>query len=295
MPAVAAWLVARPYNAILALAITMLAPGLATLSGAILLFLVIRQDLRSAVLAAAVATALILIVDLLVGASPVQRLIGLVSFWLPIVALAQVLRRTRSLTLTLQLAVVVVMLGCIAFFVITSDPAVFWSDFIEATPVLQEFRLVEWKQAIQASDAQFAGLMTALFAIGYWFGLVIVVLLGYWLVQQAPEKSGVFGRFCDLNFGRVIALLLAVTSVVGFVLSAVWIQSIAMLLFAVFWLQGAAIVHWLHASGIVPLFVVFAAYILTIALAEFVIPALAILGYTDAWFRFRHRAPKQLK
>ena len=74
---------------------------------------------------------------------------------------------------------------------------------------------------------QFAGVMTTMYAIGYWFGLVAVTLLGYWLYLQLPEKSAEFGRFRDLNFGRVVALILAVTSVAGFIFDAIWIQSIA--------------------------------------------------------------------
>ena len=66
-----------------------------------------------------------------------------------------------------------------------------------------------------------------------------------------------------------------------------------MLLFAVFWLQGAAIVHWLHAGGYVPAAVIIAAYALTLVLFAYLFPALAVLGYTDAWFRYRHRVMKQ--
>ncbi len=179
------------------------------------------------------------------------------------------------------------------FFVLVSEPVSFWQQVIAAEPVLQSLQLQEWKSAVGATESQFAGVMTTMFAIGFWFGLVIVVLLGYWLYQQLPGNSPRFGRFCDLNFGRVIALLLAVTSIVGFALDAVWIESIAFILFAVFWLQGAAMVHWLRSRGLVPTIAVSAVYVLTILVPQYVFPALAVLGYTDAWFRYRDRVTKQ--
>ena len=293
MPSVAAWLLARPHNAIFALAITMLMPGLATVSGAILFFLAVQLDLQKTLFAAGLAALVVVVAALVTGSSALIVLIGVVSFWLPILVLAVVMRETRSLTLTLQLSVIMVLLGTGAFFALLSDPVAFWQEMITSNPVLQELRLPEWKVALGVSESEFAGVMTTMFAIGFWFGLVIVVMLGYRLYQAQPGKTAAFGRFCDLNFGRVIALLLAVTSIAGFAFGVIWIKSIAVVVFAVFWLQGAAMVHWLHASGYVPVLVVFAAYALTIVLFEYLFPALAVLGYTDAWFRYRLRVMKQ--
>jgi hypothetical protein len=295
VPSVAAWLLGRPQNAVFALAVTMLMPGLATLSGAILVLLALQLDLQKALQATAFATLILLGVALVSGTSPVVTLISLASFWLPILALARIMRQTRSLTLTLQLSAIVVLVGTCGFYVVQDDPVGFWEQMIASNPVLQALQLPQWQNALEASAEQFAGVMTTLFAIGFWFGLVIVVMLGYWTYQQLPGKTAEFGRFCDLNFGRVIALLLAVTSVLGFAINAIWIQSIAVIIFAVFWLQGAAMVHWLHMSGLVPTLVVFAMYAMTLVLFEYLFPALAVLGYTDAWFRYRSRVTKQHK
>jgi hypothetical protein len=293
MPSVAAWLLARPYNAVFALAITMLMPGLPTIGGAILVLLVLQQDLRRAVTVAVLAGSLLLVVSLVTGSLPLQVLLQVGSLWLPILGLAGVMRSTRSLTLVMQVSVIVVLIGTCLFYLLAVDPVKFWQEVIAAEPLLQSLQLQEWKSAVGATEVQFAGVMTTMFAIGYWFGLVIVVLLGYWLYQQLPDNSPRYGRFCDLNFGRVIALLLAVTSVTGFALDAIWIESIAFILFAVFWLQGAAMVHWLRSRGFVPVIAVSAVYVLTIFVPQYVFPALAVLGYTDAWFCYRDRVTKQ--
>lgn len=297
MPSVAAWLLARPQNAVFALAFAMLMPGMAMLSGAILLLVVLQQDLRRAGLAAVLAGSVLLVVAVALGSSPLQALLQIASLWLPVMGLSAVMRKTRSLTLTLQVSVLFVLIGICSFFVFANDPAGFWSDVIAADPLLQglEDPLLEWKTVIGATELQFAGVMTTMYGIGFWFGLIVVVLLGYWLFLQLPGNSPEYGRFRDLNFGRVIAMLLAVTSVAGFAIDAIWIQSIAFVLFAVFWLQGAAMVHWLRSRGMVPVIAVSAVYVLTILVPQYVFPALAVLGYTDAWFQYRNRVTNNSK
>ena len=295
MPSVAVWLLARPQNTVFALVVAMLVPGLAMVSGAILLLVVLQQNVHKASLAAVLAGSILVAVALGLGSPPLQAFFQVALLWVPILGLAVVMRSTRSLTLTLQLSVIMVVVGTGLFFVLIGDPIGFWQYVIAADPLLQSLTgsLQQWQSAIGATDMQFAGVMTTMYAIGFWFGLVVVILLGYWLYLQLPEKSPEYGRFRELNFGRVIALVLAVTSVAGFLIDAVWIQSVAFFLFAVFWLQGAAMVHWLRSIGLAPVIAVSAVYVLTILLPQYVFPALAVLGYTDAWFDYRNRVTKQ--
>ena len=96
-----------------------------------------------------------------------------------------------------------------------------------------------------------------------------------------------------MNFGRVIALIMALVSLLAFVSGAAWLQSVAFVIFAVFCLQGLAVVHWLHSVGKLPLLVVIMTYVLMPFLHVFLIMALAVLGYMDAWFTFRRRVAKQ--
>ena len=85
--------------------------------------------------------------------------------------------------------------------------------------------------------------------------------------------------------------MMAVSSVVALLTNAAWLQNIAFVLFAVFWLQGLAIVHWLHGRGILPAFAVVMVYVLMLPLSAVIVVGLAVLGYIDAWFGLRRRAP----
>jgi len=105
-----------------------------------------------------------------------------------------------------------------------------------------------------------------------------------------PGGSSNYGQFRDLNFGRVLAIVMAVTSLAAMASSAVWIQNVSFLMFSVFWLQGLAIAHWLRAEGRIPGFALVLVYVLLPVLNFLVVVGLAVAGYADAWFAFRKRA-----
>ena len=90
--------------------------------------------------------------------------------------------------------------------------------------------------------------MTMFIVIMLWTIYAGTFVLGYRLYCQLPDELPQCGRFSDLNFGRVIALMMALSSVVALLSNAAWLQNIAFVLFAIFWLQGLAVVHWLHAK-----------------------------------------------
>ncbi len=133
--------------------------------------------------------------------------------------------------------------------------------------------------------------MTMMAVFTVWTWIVLVLLLGYGLFQNLPEKKAIYGRFCDLSFGRVLAGIMAITSALAVASNAVWLQNLAFVIFVVFWLQGLAVLHWLHVGKRLPLFVLLATYafLLVPVLNGLIVIALAILGYLDAWFNFRTR------
>ena len=86
-------------------------------------------------------------------------------------------------------------------------------------------------------------------------------------------------------------MTMAISSVVALLGDAVWLQNIAFVMFAIFWLQGLAIVHWMHGKGILPAFAVIMVYVLMLPLSAVIVVALAVVGYIDAWFDLRQRVP----
>ena len=295
MQPLAAWLVARPQNAVLALAATLLLPVLQIFSGIFMVLLVLKQGVRLALVEAAIAGVLLALVSLLAGAPVMQVLIGALTTWLPAVLLAVTLQASRSVTLTMQVSVLVAAVAVLGFYVVVDDVLMFWQPVM--TFMMEWARdnsLHEQAQLIETDPAVVAQMLTIVFVMSSWTMYALYLLFGYRYSIAVAGETGEYGRFCDLNFGRVIALIMAVVSLLGFATDMDWLQSIAIVLFAIFWLQGLAVLHWMFVDGELPLFVVIMTYVLLPFLHVFLIMALAVVGYTDTWFQYRRRvAAKQ--
>lgn len=290
MHPVAAWLVARPQNSILGLAATLLLPFAQLISGAVLVLLVLQQGFRLALLESAAALAILALVTLLVNVPLAQLLVNAVVSWLPVMLLAAVMLRSRSFTLALQIAAIAAIAVTLVFFVVLGDPTVFWSEALtRLSAFFAELGLQEQADQLATHTAVLAPQMTMVVVSSSWSMIVLVLALGYGLYRALPGKSNEFGRFCDLNFGRVLAMTMAVTSVAAAFAGSVWLQNVAFVAFVIFWIQGLAIVHWLLAERRVHAVVVISVYALLFVLSALVVVALAVVGYVDAWFDFRQR------
>jgi len=291
---VATWLVARPHNAVLALAATLLLPVLHILSGAIIVLVVLHRGVRLAVVEGAIAGLLLVAVALVVAAPMAQVVFSIMATLLPAVLLALLLQATRSLTLTLQVSAILAAAAMLVFQLAVNDPVAYWQPVMTALEQWTRENNLQLQGQLLVAEPELAAEMLTLAAVlTRWMLYVLYLLFGYRLYSALPVKTGNFGRFCDLNFGRVIALTMALASVIAVVSEADLLQDIAVVLFAIFSLQGLAIVHWLHIGGHLPFFVVIATYVLVPVLHVFLLLALAVLGYTDAWFDYRHRKSSQ--
>ena len=249
--------------------------------------LVLAQGTKLAVIEALIAAAVLLTVSLLFGVSIESMTTLMAGTWVPVMLLAMLLLNTRSLTLAMQVSVIVAILGMLGFYVAVADPAAFWE------PYLVQMTELARQNNLQLNTELFsAEVMTISAVLAFWMLYVIGLLLGYALYKRLPRETGAFGHFRDLNFGRVIAFTLALASVLAFLVDATWIQNTAFVLFVMFWVQGLAIVHWMHGEGMLPFAALIAVYALLPFLQVLLMTALAVFGYTDAWFDFRRRLKK---
>ncbi len=291
----AEWLVARPLNAVIGLAAAQSLPLFGFLSGAVFIYLILRQGARLAVIEAAVAGGLMLGLAAALGLPLEPKVTVMASVWIPAMLMSLLLTQSRSLTLALQLAVIIMVLAVLAFFAVAGNPVEFWTVFLTAlVDAWREAGLNEQADLVGSQIAALAEHMTVWVAFVSWAISALMLLLGHALYQQSPGERQDYGRFRDLNLGRVIAGAMAVTSVVAFVAQFAWLQSVAFVMFAVFSLQGIAIMHWLHAEGMVPVFLLVLMYGTMVVLSPIVVTAMAVLGYIDAWFPLRRRRVRPL-
>jgi uncharacterized protein YybS (DUF2232 family) len=175
---------------------------------------------------------------------------------------------------------------------VLGDPNVFWGEIlVRISDSFREMGLTQHADILAQERDLIAPQMTVLVVITTWSLYAVVLLLGYAVYRTLPGITSNFGLFRDLNFGRVLALIMATASVVAMLTGAVWLQNFAFVIFAMFWLQGLAIVHWLHANKRVPLAVIILVYALIPLLNALLVMGLAVVGYIDAWFGFRTRNP----
>ena len=287
MQAIAAWLVARPQNAVLGLAVTLLLPAPQLTSGVILVLLVLSQGTKLALVEACIAAAVLLTVSLIFSVSIPSIVTLMAGTWVPVLLLAVLLLGSRSLTLTVQVAVIVSAVAMLVFYIVVDDPVAFWQPYMETMAEIVRQNNLQLNLELLTAEV-----MTVSAALAFWMLYTIGLLLGYALYKRLPGETGEFGRFRELNLGRVIAVVMALTSLLAFVVDAAWLQNLAFMLFVVFWVQGLSIVHWMHAQGTLPLAAVIAVYALLPFLQVLLMTALAVLGYLDAWFSFRRRMKK---
>ncbi len=289
MQALAAWLLAKPQNAVLGLAVTLLIPWVPPQlsSGVIMALLVIAQGLRTAAIEALVAGALMIVISLLVGVSAASVVVLAAAAWLPVLALTVLLVTTRSLTLTMQVSVILAVVGLVGFHVAVADPVAFWEPVLVATAELARQSGLELNTQLLTAE-----LMTVSATLAFWILPTTGMLLGYGLYRKLPGETQSFGRFRDLSFGKVIAAALGVVSVLAFAVDSAALQGMAAVIFVAFCVQGMALVHWMHYRELLPVGVVISMYILLPLLQVLLVTVLAVFGYMDAWFGFRRRMKK---
>ena len=284
MQAIAAWLVSRPQNAVLGLAVTLLLPAPQLTSGVIMVLLVLGQGTKLAVIEACIAASVLLTVSLLFGVSISSIVALMLGTWLPVFLLAALLSGSRSLTLTVQVSVIVAALAMLGFYVVVVDPVAFWQPYMTLMAELVEKNNLQLNLELLTAEV-----MTLSAVLAFWMLYTVGLLLGYALYKRLPRETRDFGWFRNLNLGRVIAFTMAATSLLAFIVDVAWLQNLAFVLFVVFWIQGLAIVHWMHAERQLPLAALVAVYALLPFLQVLLMTALAVFGYMDAWFDFRRR------
>ena len=287
MHAIAKWLVARPHNAVLGLAVTLLLPAPQLISGGVIALLVLTSGTSRAAVEAIIAAAGIAVASLILGGSLTSVMVLVVGAWVPVMLLAMLLVTMRSLTLTLQVSVIAAVAAMLLFQVAVPDQAAFWQPYLDVMEaVIRENGLQLDTELLSAE------VMTVSAVLVFWMLYTAALLLGYWLYRGLPRETVDFGRFRDLNFGRVIALTMAVLSVLAVVIGAAWLSNVAFIVFVMFMMQGLALMHWLHGEGILPIFAVIAVYLLMPFLQVLLVFVLALIGYTDAWIGIRRRLKK---
>lgn len=205
--------------------------------------------------------------------------------WVPVIILAQVLRSSNSLALTL-------LAGILIGVVVIAFQYLYWAD-LESGWVAQllQNRAGEVQLAEQEAEQlrQFVHLMMVLMASSLYLMYVLVIFIARWMQANLADSRGFGQEFRSLTLGKPAALFALVTVPLALLLQQAWMMSFAFIVVIAFMFQGIAIVHSRLASkkqayGLLVLF-----YVLLVFVWQITGILTAITGIVDNWLNFRKK------
>jgi MFS family permease len=209
--------------------------------------------------------------------------------WLPVIALAQVLRSSNSLALTLLAGVVIGIL-------VIGFQYLFWTD-LESNWIGQMVERQDGDAQLSQEQAQqlmqFVRLMMLLLASSLYLMYMLVIFIARWLQAKLADSEGFGQEFRALALGKPAALIAVVVIPLGLFLQLEWLISIAFLVIIAFMFQGIAVLHSRLAAKkqAYPLLVLF--YVLLVFTWQITGILTAITGIVDNWLGFRKKPGNQ--
>ncbi|MGQ9659344.1 MAG: hypothetical protein ACUVT0_04460 [Thermochromatium sp.] len=218
----------------------------------------------------------------------------LAVLWVPIWGLAVILRATRSLNLTVQLAALGGLVMVIATHVSLGDPAAYWRELIEP---LHQALLDDGLLQVETSQAAFDRLsqwMTGAFAAA----LVLQYLLSLFLARawqaQLYNPGGFSAEFKALRVGAPVGWLFVLFLAWGLLAQGGVGRDLLPVLGLLLLLQGLAVIHRLrelhhaHQGWLVAL------YVLLVFFMPQMVLLLISVGLIDLWADIRARVEQRL-
>ena len=262
-------------------------PLLSILSGAIVGLIILTQGLISGTRVILVSIVGITVVSYLLTHSLLMGItIGLVQ-WLPLMVLAEILRRTRSISFTLVVGMGLAMIVAALQFVLWPDAEAIWLSFLKV--LFQDYQ--------QQPGVDVEQLNAALQNVVHWMTLMLVAVMystfvgtlmaGRWFQARLADSQGFREEFYAIRLGKGAAVATLVLIVISLALQQDWISALLMVMLATFLYQGLAILHsWSkHYGKHMPLVLVY----VTMIIFPQVVGVLALLGVVDNWIDFRKR------
>lgn len=227
--------------------------------------------------------------------SPVPALGFALALWLPVWALAVMLRNSGSPALTVTTAGLMGLAILIGLKVGVADPAAYWAELLE--PVrkgLIEGGILTDAEG-QALILEVARWMTGAFAATFYFQALLALFLGRWWQSLLYNPGGFGAEFRDLRLGKGLGVLgLALMAFILVKGENQWAADLLILITPLFLLQGLALIHWLvkamqaNRGWLIGLYALF---LLALPHAQVLT---AGLGLADIWVNVRAKVkPRQ--
>lgn len=290
MLAIARYALKSPFHAatvvgVLAI-LSLFIPLVSVLSGAMVGLIILTQGLFSGARAILVSIVGISVVSFMMTQSALLGLtIGLVQ-WLPMMVLAEILRRTRSMSFTIVAGMGLALIAVVIQFVIWPD-----SDKVLTQLILPLFQGVDQSgfdmQQFEANLQVMIHWMTLMLVAVMYSTFIATLFAARWFQARLADSSGFRDEFYSIRLGQGAASVALVMTLVSALWQQDWIVTMALVMLSAFLYQGMAIAHsWTRHYKKTSLLVLL--YVLMVIFPH-VIGLTAVLGMIDNWMDFRKK------
>lgn len=300
MKAIAAFVMRGTSQAALVAAVTallsILVPPLGLLSAGSVGLVTLRSGPVYGLIVSAVATLGMGALAWLSLGSPMPALGVLVMLWVPVLALALLLRYSRSLALTIQVAGALGVLLMLSAYALLDDPGAAWLT------VLEPFRDALVKDGVlddpssAAVFAELAGWMTGAFAAALVAQLLFGLFFARWWQAMLYNPGGFGEEFRALRLGRPFGVLvLLLLALLPFGDGASLTANLLLIPGVLLLLQGLAVAHQVRVLKRARQAWLVGLYVLLVLFMPQTLLLIACVGLVDIWADIRSRiAPSAL-
>ncbi|MCP4494063.1 MAG: hypothetical protein GY820_43185 [Gammaproteobacteria bacterium] len=256
------------------------------ISAALVGLIILTQGVQSGMKAILVSVAGITLVTTVVLGLPLLGIsIGLAQ-WLPVVVLAQTLRTSSSLALTLIAGVIMGTVAVVGQFVFWTELEADWVAIIQRSiaqlPQSQTYNSADLGENIRLM----VHWMILALAASVYLIFVSTVMLSRRTQARLAESDGYKREFQSLSLGRPASLVALVILALSIWLTQDWLTSLAILVLAAFLFQGIAVVHAKIARSRYRQIATGIFYALLLIFPQ-IMAVTTLAGIIDNWLNFR--------
>jgi hypothetical protein len=252
MKALAAWIMKGRAQAVMAatvfLVLALILTPLGLFSAAVIGLVTLRHGLREGVLVSLFGLLALGVLGYLLMGQPLALAITGMLVWLPVMALAEVLRLTRSLRGTVELAVVLGLVMIVAQYLVLDDVTAYWQTLLGkyAAEVLDPAMVSQAERGAMVKEI--APWMAGGLGAAWFLQLVLSLFIARGWQALLYNPGGFAREFRELRLGYWLLLLVPALLLSGMLSEKPGILAQGALVgMAAFFIQGLAAAHGLMA------------------------------------------------
>ena len=266
---------------------------LSILSGAVVALVALRQGFKSGLVVALGASLVVGTFSLLMMRSVGPALVYALLVWAPLLGLAQILRKTASWAITLDVAALLGVAAIVVIYLASGNPVLVWERaLLQLVTVMEDQSPGQDFSAFREQIPLFVGWITGFLAGLFVFGMTVSMLLARWWQSVLYNPGGFGSEFRALRASRatsVVVLGVLLLSVVSLGVISDIASDMMMVVLVVYGIFGLGLVHALVAATGRGSGWLIGVYVLAFIALPYVVKILAALGFADSWLDLRSR------